>query len=67
MSKNPPSVQLQLNPSLFDATGRSAPRTVAAPPLWDPFGGAPPMSDADHDRWLDQQDERRQWALDARG
>jgi len=59
--------QLTLNPSLFDATGRAPAKVVTAPPIWDPFSGAAPMSDADHDRWLDRQAEEREWALDARG
>ena len=53
-----------LDPALFDATGKAPPIVVALPPAWDPFGSAPPMTDADYDRWLDQRDRERQFSAD---
>ena len=67
LKSSPASQHLTLSPSLFDATGRAPAKVVTAPPLWDPFSGAAPMSDADHDRWLDRLDRDREWASDARG
>lgn len=59
-----PAAQQPLQPSLFDATGRAKPVAVPVPPLFDPFSDAAPMSDADYNRWLDQQDRGREFAAD---